>query len=247
MLSIKTKLYTILVLGILIIIGIIYLIFNKPESKEVVVTVEPTFTTEVVETIVPTETPVIEEIVDTTTDSSINKIVNKENMVSESYVPELVSLNVANENDQKLRPEAASALEEMFNAASAEGINLNVVSGYRSYSEQRSLWYTYEEKYGRKYANRLDATPGASEHQLGLAVDLSANVGCKLKQCFGTTTAGKWLAENSYKFGFILRYPDGKEDITGVIYSPWHFRYIGVKEATKIYESGLTLEEFYNK
>ena len=147
----------------------------------------------------------------------------------------------------ELRPEAATAIIEMFNAAKNDGVTLNIVSAYRSYKEQKSLWYTYEEKYGRKYANRMDATPGASEHQLGLAVDLSS-VGekCKLYECFENTKGGKWLFENAHKYGFILRYPSGKESVTGVMYSPWHYRYVGKDEALKLFENKGTMEEFYN-
>lgn len=243
--SIRNKVIAIVFLFICIVIGIIFLFMNKPKKEEVIVaSVEPTVdvieTPTVESTIEPTPVPI-----DTTSENSINKIVNRDNKVSEAYVPELVALNVTNENNQQLRPEAAGALEEMFNAASEAGYSLNVVSGYRSYKQQQSLWYTYEEKYGRKYANRMDSIPGASEHQLGLAVDLSANVGCKLRQCFANTAPGKWLAENSYKYGFILRYPENKESITGVMFNPWHFRYIGKEEAAKVFASGQVLEEYY--
>ena len=241
------KVIAIVVLGILICAGLIFLYFNRPFKKETIIVETPMPTpTPSLPTPEPSAEPIVEEVkIDITSDSSINRLVNKNNMVSESYVPELVSLNVSNDDNQQLRPEAAAQLEEMFNAAKEVGINLNVVSGYRSYKQQKSLWYTYEEKYGRKVANRMDATPGASEHQLGLAVDLSANDGCKLKQCFGSGKAGKWLSENSYKYGFIMRYPKGKESITGVMYNPWHYRFIGIEEAKKVFESNLTLEEFY--
>lgn len=247
--EIKKKLIVIIILTLLILFGILYLFFANFTKK-----VEPTPTiTPVVEitpeptlepTPEPTPEPTLEPVViDIDSDDSINKIVNKDKLVSKDYVPVLESVD----GDKMLRPEAVVAYNEMVEAAKADGINIVIISAYRSYSEQRSLWFTYEQKYGRKYASRMDATPGASEHQLGLAVDLGGSDGkCKLYNCFKSTSTGKWLAENAYKYGFILRYPDGKESVTKVMYSPWHYRYIGKEEALKVFETGLTLEEYYN-
>jgi D-alanyl-D-alanine carboxypeptidase len=249
--GIRKKLKVIALLTVLIIVCVGYLFLEcvtRSCKKEVepmptpIVTpvVEPTIEPTPEITQEPTQTPVA---VDIDSDDSINKIVNKERKIPDTYVPELVNIDKKN----MLRPEAAEAYEEMVEAAKADGINIVAVSGYRSYKYQRSLWFTYEEKYGRKYANRMDATPGASEHQLGLAVDLvGADGKCKLYNCFKNTSTSKWLVENSYKYGFILRYPDGKESVTGIMYSPWHYRYIGKEEALKVYESGLTLEEYYD-
>lgn len=243
--NVKKKLIFIGVLLILILLAILYLLIftkNTNEKKEIEPTVEPTIEPTIQPTVEPTPEPVV---IDTTSETSINKIVNRENRLSDTYVPsDLVEVSVQNSGKQQLREEANTAITEMFEVAKNEGIDLNVASAYRSFKEQKSLWYTYEEKYGTKYANRLDAIAGASEHQLGLAVDITSGSKCRLKQCFDSTKAGKWLMENSYKYGYIMRYPD-KEDITGVIYSPWHYRYIGKDEALKVYESKLTLEEYY--
>ena len=96
-----------------------------------------------------------------------------------------------------------------------------------------------------KTASVTVTAPNASEHQIGLAIDFYSSTYMRLDEGFADTQAGKWLAENSYKYGFILRYPEGKEYITGIIYEPWHFRYVGVEAATVITEKGITLEEFW--
>jgi hypothetical protein len=101
-------------------------------------------------------------------------------------------------------------------------------------------------KDGIEDASRYSARPGQSEHQTGLALDLASQSGkCTLSTCFKDTDEGKWLNENAWKYGFILRYPEGKEEITGYMFEPWHFRYVGKKEAKKIQDSGLTIEEYY--
>ena len=138
-----------------------------------------------------------------------------------------------------MRKEAANALESLFNAADADGIYLYAVSGYRSYSYQSSIYNPY---------SGYSAPPGASEHQLGLAMDVTAaQYGGNLVTEFGYTDEGKWLAENAHKYGFVVRYLEGKEDITGYYYEPWHIRYLGVELATELKEKGLTLEEFYGE
>lgn len=132
------------------------------------------------------------------------------------------------------------AFSEMQEAAKQEGININIVSGYRSYSKQTSLYNNYVAKDGKAAADTYSARPGHSEHQTGLAADLNM-----VDTSFENTAAGKWLANNCYKYGFILRYPKGKESITGYIYEPWHFRFIG-DEAKNLYNNGnwITLEEY---
>lgn len=200
-------------------------------------------------TATPTATPTA-EAVDIDSVDSITKLLNRTYTVAEDYVPsDLVTVNVTSNNEQQLRQEAADALEEMFAAASADGVELMLVSGYRSYKEQLSLWYTYEQRYGRSYALRMDDIPGASEHQLGLAADLGlATRSCELNGCFATTDAYTWLQEHAHEYGFIERYPYGKEDVTGVMYSPWHWRYVGVTEATGIWNcDGWTMEEYYGR
>lgn len=132
----------------------------------------------------------------------------------------------------------------MQRAAAAQGLSITIGSGFRSYTYQKSLYEGYVQRYGKAYADRISARPGTSEHQTGYAIDVKGS-SYYLNQRFGTTREGLWLAANAHKYGFILRYPNGKEHITGYIYEPWHFRFVGLDLAPKIYQSGLTVEEYY--
>ncbi len=134
---------------------------------------------------------------------------------------------------------AQAALNKMTAAASQQGISLFVVSGFRSYSTQQGLYNNYAAKDGQAAADRYSARPGHSEHQTGLAFDLNS-----LSQSFEYTAEGKWLAENCYKYGFIIRFPKGKESSTGYMYEPWHVRYLGYATAKAVHDSGKTLEEY---
>jgi D-alanyl-D-alanine carboxypeptidase len=117
-------------------------------------------------------------------------------------------------------------------------------SGYRPASLQKIYFDSYASSAGIEAANQYVAYPGQSEHQTGLAVDITTvSRNCYLTECFADTSDGQWLANNSYKYGFTLRYPKGKESITGYQYEPWHFRYVGIDLATALYESELTLDE----
>ncbi len=135
--------------------------------------------------------------------------------------------------------EAYAALTTMFNAAATEGISLWVKSGFRSYNDQKWQYNYYVERDGVALADTYSARPGHSEHQSGLAFDLNS-----LYKSFGDTPEGQWLAANCHKYGFIIRYPAGKEHLTGYMYEPWHVRYLGIEKATAVFESGLCLEEF---
>ncbi len=136
-------------------------------------------------------------------------------------------------------PVANEALQQMFAAAKAEGLDLFVRSGFRSYQTQKSLYESYVKRDGQAAADRYSARPGHSEHQTGLAFDIN-----KANSSFAGSPEAIWLAENCHKYGFIIRYPEGKEAITGYIYEPWHVRYLGVETATAVYNSGLCLEEY---
>ncbi len=136
-------------------------------------------------------------------------------------------------------PTAQNAFSTMAADAAKQGINLFIVSGFRSYSTQASIYNNYVAQDGKAEADRYSARPGHSEHQTGLAFDLNS-----LSQSFENTAEGKWLAANCYKYGFIIRYPKGKENITGYMYEPWHVRYLGTETATAVYNSGKTLEEY---
>lgn len=175
-------------------------------------------------------------------------LVNRDHPLDKSYVPEdLVNIG---STYFEATPETAEATLVLLDAARAEGVkDLVLKSGYRSYATQRVLHErkinqlkpTYGERAAEEAAG-IVVPPGASEHQLGLAVDIAANG--RLVLSFGGTDSGRWLAENAHRFGFILRYPGDKTDITGVIYEPWHLRYVGEETARAIYESGLCLEEY---
>lgn len=135
--------------------------------------------------------------------------------------------------------EAESAFYTMQSAASDEGLEIYVASGFRSYGDQDRIYNNYASSDGYEAADTYSARPGHSEHQTGFAFDLN-----DIETSFADTAEGQWVKENAHNYGFIIRYPEGKEDITGYMYEPWHIRYLGVEKATEVYESGLTLEEF---
>ncbi|HWK22626.1 MAG TPA: M15 family metallopeptidase [Ureibacillus sp.] len=142
--------------------------------------------------------------------------------------------------------EARNAFEQMAADAKAAGFELVAFSTYRSYEYQDTLYNNYVSRDGQENADRYSARPGYSEHQTGFAFDIG-EVGKEdlwLTEEFGESEAGKWLVENAVNYGFILRYPKGKEAITGYMYESWHFRYLGVDLAAKVKEADVTLEEY---
>ena len=146
-----------------------------------------------------------------------------------------------------MRPEAAAALEEMFDAAAADGFTLYATSGFRSYSTQKAIWERkLSNSSSERAANASVSKPGYSEHQTGLAMDIegATTLGTGLTAEFGESPEGIWVAEHCHEYGFIIRYPEGKRDITGYIYEPWHIRYIGKEAAGKVTELGVTFEEY---
>lgn len=144
-------------------------------------------------------------------------------------------------------PVAQKGVDAMVSAAKANDVYLSVISSYRSYSYQKTLYENYVKRDGQAAADRYSARPGHSEHQSGLAFDFGGtNQNHWLESSFADTAEGRWLAANAHKYGFILRYPKGKESITGYMFEPWHFRYVGSGEAPKIKASGKTLEEYLN-
>ncbi|MBS4219894.1 D-alanyl-D-alanine carboxypeptidase family protein [Bacillus sp. FJAT-49711] len=184
----------------------------------------------------------------------ISVLVNKQNKLPDHYSPkDLVYPNVrfifsGNPEKKKMRKEAAMALEKMFAGAEKHGILLAGASGYRSQATQEILYGSYVRRDGKTAADRYSARPSHSEHQTGLAMDVSGITGkCAAMDCFGGSPEADWLAEHAYEYGFIVRYPKGKEHITGYQYEPWHMRYVGIEIATEIYEKDITLEEYYDK
>lgn len=136
-------------------------------------------------------------------------------------------------------PDAQAAFDKMQSAAAAEGLNIYISSGFRSYDYQSGLYERYVEKSGKAEADRYSARPGHSEHQTGLAFDLNT-----IDISFADTAEYDWLKVHCAEYGFIIRYPENGESITGYMYEPWHIRYLGTDTARKVYDSGLTLEEY---
>ncbi len=150
-------------------------------------------------------------------------------------------------DNMQMRVATASAVTQLFAAAKQAGLNLEVVSGYRSYTYQQTVYSRYVTRSGQATADQESARPGYSEHQTGLAVDIGAASGkCALEACFGTTPEGQWLAANAYRYGFILRYPADKVTVTGYEYEPWHFRYVGTDLSSEMHQQDIeTLEDFF--
>mgnify|MGYP003304389428 FL=1 len=171
-------------------------------------------------------------------------VVNAWNELPEDYSVELTELSNGQKVDSRIYP----YLQEMFDAARAEGIYPIVREGYRTAEEQQEILdekiqiyinQGYSQSRAERTAKEWVALPGTSEHQLGIAVDINAD-----KSMCSNEEVYAWLAENAYKYGFILRYPPGKQEITGTSYEPWHYRYVGVDAAKEIYEQGICLEEY---
>ncbi|MGO4530070.1 D-alanyl-D-alanine carboxypeptidase family protein [Paenibacillus sp. 2TAF8] len=181
-------------------------------------------------------------------------IVNKQRSLPEGYEPsDLVEPDVpfsfeGPHEKRHMRKEAAEALEKLFAGAKADGIELRAVSGYRSYKRQVSIYNNNVKTKGEEYASRVSAVPGRSEHQTGLAIDVSSpSVGNVLEEVFGSSKEGKWLDEHAAEYGFIIRYPKGEESKTGYVYEPWHIRYVGADIAPDVVKSGLTLEDYFDE
>lgn len=169
-------------------------------------------------------------------------LVNKNNKMTRNLTPELITT----ENGEKIAKDIYPFLDKMFNDARSEGFSPELTSGYRSEDEQRALFNDrvseyrnmgYSKKESASMANEYAAKPGYSEHETGLAADINSSEG-------DSKGLYNWLADNAYKYGFILRYPLGKEDITGIEFEPWHYRYVGKEAAEYIYHNDITLEEY---
>ena len=202
----------------------------------------------------PNATPIPARIVNSADDADLWKIANKSRaFANPRYQPSdlrLVSVPTLpgrGQDERSLRAVLMPDLEKLVATARAAGVTLRVGSGYRSYATQASLFASYARRHGEAAASRFSSRPGHSEHQSGLAVDFAgADQTCWVDDCFERTAAGKWLAAHAHEYGFILRYPRGKEKITGYQYEPWHFRYVGRELAGALYQSGLTMEEAWS-
>ncbi len=174
-------------------------------------------------------------------------LINRDYRISADYVPDdLVMPNVKRGGSGvKMRKEAAEALERMFTAAKEEeNYTLLAISGYRSYQTQNNIYRRKVKNAGVRQANLLVALPGTSEHQLGLAMDVGCKNNTGLTGSFGKLPEGKWVAENCYRFGFIIRYKAEWTETTGYAYEPWHIRYVGVEHAMRIKELDIPLEDY---
>lgn len=183
-------------------------------------------------------------------------LINKDNMLDKSYIPFDLVATDDNENnfhgfeDPVLKPMICESILpyflEMQKAAKQDGFNIIVDSGYRSYDYQQTIWNKFVKQIGLEMTEKRVAYPGASEHQSGLAFDVGYIIGGDYCDDVNEDQEEtKWLFKNCYKFGFILRYPKGKEKITGYQYEPWHYRFVGLDLAYKIHNENITLEEYY--
>ncbi|MBR6451693.1 MAG: M15 family metallopeptidase [Lachnospiraceae bacterium] len=176
-------------------------------------------------------------------------LINRDHFLPTDYESDLKSLSASVRVDERI----ADDLKDMIKAAADDGITLQIVSGYRSYDRQTALFQRKMKRYmsqGMSYSQahsevtKVLSVPGSSEHQAGLAVDIVSSNYRSLTEGFADTEAGKWLAKNCADYGFILRYPKDKEEVTGIIFEPWHFRYVGKEYAGEIMGEGITLEEY---
>ena len=186
-------------------------------------------------------------------------LVNKEHLLSSDYVPENLVITDNNENnfhdykDPNFKPMISADIlpyfEAMQKAAEALGLRKIIVdSGYRPYEYQQVIFDKSVAEKGLEETLRLVSLPGSSEHQTGLAIDIAyMDNGVYIEKTSDVDPEIMWLKENAHKFGFILRYPEGKEDVTNIQYERWHYRFVGVEMATILYAEGITLDEYYER
>lgn len=176
----------------------------------------------------------------------ITMINNKIYKLPDDYEPDDL-VNVKNwysyGSSPKLRNEAYNSFIEMYNEAKKENLTIIINSAYRSYKYQEDLYNQYLKQYGKEYTDKYAARPGFSEHQTGLTIDVTT-YGAN-GDTFDTTEEFKWLTANAHKYGYILRYPKGKEYLTGYEYESWHYRYVGVDVATSVHDNDITYDEYY--
>lgn len=178
------------------------------------------------------------------TNFSLLMLVNKYNYVNNEFKPDdLVKLEKYAVNNMYLNKTCMEAFLDLASNALLEGYNIRAISTYRTYDYQNNLYNNYVKKDGVDKADTYSARPGFSEHHTGLAIDID-NIKTSYVN-FENTNEFKWMQENAYKYGFILRYPSDKVDITGYIYEPWHYRYVGIEIAKIIKENNITFEEYY--
>ena len=196
------------------------------------------------------ETPEVEKPVEVPSRDNREYIEGQELPKEPTYIKDVLIANKQYPLPSTYSPgeskEARAAFSEMTAAAKLDGFELIAFSTYRSYDYQTGLYERYVKRDGIDAADRYSARPGYSEHQTGLAFDIGEvdNEQYFASEKFGETDAGKWVATNAHRFGFIMRYPEGKEKVTGYMYESWHFRYVGIELAEEIYKQNITLEEY---
>ncbi len=184
------------------------------------------------------------EVTDTSKGNTM--LVNKYNSLSKDYEVEdlkTISKTYSYGDNKKLNKEAYDAFISLADDAKKEGYTILIVSSYRTYQDQEDVWKDYKASFGTKKADAYAARAGSSEHETGLAIDV-ADYNDKNDK-FEATESFKWMQTNAHKYGYILRYPKGKENITGYSYEAWHYRYVGIDTATKVYNEGITYDEYY--
>lgn len=175
--------------------------------------------------------------------------VNKQTTLKPDYEPQdlrFIPEYMNPDRQMQLREPALRMLVALWHAAQFDDISLKVISAYRSYAYQGELFQRYSDTYGEEEANQFSARPGQSEHQLGTTVDFGGTA-VDLNAAFADTPQGLWLADHAHLFGFVMSYPEGSTEITGYIFEPWHFRYIGIEATLDLEQSGLTLTEYLNR
>ena len=213
---------------------------EEPAAANVMPAEEPEVT--------PEPEPTIDPALFTDTDSLLI-VANKKHKLPDGYVPaDLVTPDLAQTAACTMRAPAAEAIAEMKRAAAEDGVYLMISSAYRGEDYQRSLYNDYSASYGTETADTISSRPGYSDHQTGLAADFvegdGSLDGTNFNQSFEDTKSGQWLRVHAHEYGFIMRYPREKEDITGFMYEPWHVRFVGDEVAKILQESGQVLEEY---
>lgn len=241
----KGALAALFVLAVLIAAGFgLWRYGQKPKSGKTEATPTPT------PTLAPTPEPTLDPAV-FSDPQSILLLANKKHPLPSGYEPDdLVPVTIPTSNaGVTMRLEANEAMTIMAEAARRDDVTLKVSSAFRGESYQHNLYSGYAASYGSAQADRISSRPGYSEHQTGLCADFVEGSGADFRPEFEDTASGKWLAAHAHEYGFILRYPKGKEEITGYAYEPWHFRYVGKQYAKEMYAQGadMTFEEFFHQ
>lgn len=240
-------------ISLIILVGSLWFAWHKFIKKELNVTVTPSDNSQNIPTKQNSEITFDKQKFSLTDPTSLWFVANKHFALPVAYapndliVPKLPLRLASSEQQMHLRSVLETDLLDLYAKSKTAGLQLQLGSGYRSASYQKVLYDGYVSSQGRAEADRSSARPGHSEHQTGLAIDFTRIDGrCHLDSCFGDLPEGKWLAQNAYLYGFILRYTSDKEQVTGYMYEPWHYRYVGKELAYEMHNTGVkTLEEFF--